>query len=78
MQDEAHPMGGDGLDGLNPLMQQLGRCPFVPQEAEFDILRREGVPVVERQALAQLELVRQPVVALTPRLRQAGGHITPR
>src|SRR5262245_8813427 len=49
MQDKAHPMGIDDLNGLHPFMQQLGRGSLITQEAEFDIVRCEWIAIVEGQ-----------------------------
>ena len=75
MEHETEALGIDDLDRLHPVVQQLGRGALIAEEAEVHILGGEGSPVVEHQALPQLEFVYQPIGALRPGLRQAGGQV---
>ena len=68
-------MGVDDLDGLDPLVQDLGRDAPVAGEAELHVLGRERIAVVEPEPLSQLELVHEPVRTLFPRLGQARAHV---
>ena len=75
VQHEAHAVRVDDLHRLHPLVQELGRGAPVALEAELHVLGREGIAVVEPEALAQLELVHEPVRALLPGLGQARRHV---
>src|SRR2546422_307418 len=55
-------------------LQLLGARAPVALEAELDVLRGHGVTVVELEAAAELELVREPIRTFRPRLRQARAH----
>ncbi len=63
------------LDLPDPRVE-LGRPrSFVPVEAEFHVLGGHRLAVVKLQPAPQLELVREPIRALGPRLRQAIAHL---
>ena len=70
---ETHQRGIDDLDRLEFVLEETGTDPVVALQAELDILSGERVAVVEGHALAQLELIREPVCALTPGCGEAGG-----
>src|SRR5262249_60514015 len=78
VQRKADELWSDDRDRLD-LLSELGRArPLVPLIAELDVLRRERVPVVERHACPEHEVIRQAVLALTPAGGQARGHRTTR
>ena len=64
----------DDLDGLDLLLQFRGPRPFVALKTILDVFGGKGVAVVECDALPQLEIVGQPVLALAPAGREAGRH----
>ncbi len=63
--------GVDDLDFAHPVLEQLGRRALVAVERELHVLRRDGIAVVERDALAEDELVAEPVPGHAPRLGEA-------
>ena len=67
-----------GLHQADACIQFLGPRAFVTLEAEFHVLGGNGFAIVELEAPTQFELVREPVRALRPRLRQAVAHLLPR
>src|SRR5207245_10519160 len=56
-------------------LKLFGSCTFIALEAELHILGRGGITVVELEPAAQLELVREAVRALAPRLGQTRAHL---
>ncbi|OLC00517.1 MAG: hypothetical protein AUH30_02350 [Candidatus Rokubacteria bacterium 13_1_40CM_68_15] len=66
---ETDAVGPDDLDVADLLAHLPGALAAL--EAEFHVLGREGIAVVELQSLAQLELVDALIRAHRPRLREA-------
>ena len=71
LQDELHRVRIDDFDLFHLFMDQRALRPL---EAVFHVFGRERVAVVKLDALAQLELVGELVLALVPRFRQARRH----
>ena len=65
----------DDFDPLHLFLQHRRAGPLVPVEAEFDVLGRQRIAVVECQPRAQLELVGQAVLALLPGFGQRRTHL---
>ena len=58
---KAHAVRVDDLDLPNSVLQRLGRHSAVAFEGELHVVGRHQLAVVETHALAQNELVREPV-----------------
>src|SRR6185503_17146727 len=75
VQHEPHPVLVGNLHGLYSLVKQLARDAPVTLEGKLHIVGREGIAIVKLEALAELELVYEPVRAFPPRLRQTRRHV---
>ncbi len=73
LQVEAHATRIHGLDLAHALLQDLRPRALVPLEGELHVRGRDRLAVVELRALAKDELVREPVLRLRERLREARG-----
>jgi len=71
LEAEAHLVRIDDFHRGDPVPEELGGGAAVALEREFDVVSRHGVAVVERDALAQHELVHEAVLGDQPRLGQA-------
>ena len=71
LQVEAHAAGIDDLDLAHALLEDLHPRALVPLEGELHVRGGDRLAVVELRALAQDELVGEPVLRLGERLRQA-------
>src|SRR6478736_4925542 len=74
---KAHHQGINYLYLRDMLLQDCRRCAPVAVEAEFHVLRRYGVAIVELQSGTQPEFVGLAVRALLPRFREAWAHLLP-
>src|SRR5437870_5180774 len=70
----AHALGVDHLDGGDALPEGGGGRAAVALEGELDVLGGHGFAGVEPDALAQDELVDEPVGRGAPRLGETGRH----
>ena len=74
LEDEAHAQGVDHLDAGDLGLEQPGGGPAVALERELHVLRRHRLAVVELHALAEHELIGEPVLGCGPGLGEARGH----
>src|SRR5687768_244583 len=68
LETKPHPAGRRDLDGGDALLERLVGGAAVALERELDVLGRDRISGVKRGALAQDELVREPVGRDRPRL----------
>src|SRR5439155_1522016 len=77
LEAEANALGIDDLDRGHPGLERGGAATLVALERELHVVGGQRLAVVEPQALAQHELVAEPVLRDRPRLRRdapnAGG-----
>ena len=73
LEPEAHVLRVRRLDRGHLLLQQLLRGAAIALERELHVLRGDRLAVVEQRALAQHELVDQPVLRDRPGLGQAAA-----
>src|SRR5256712_4412269 len=73
LQEEAHAARSHALDLAHALLEDLRPRALVPLEGELRVRGRDRLAVVELRALANDELVREPVLRLRERLREARG-----
>ena len=71
LEAEANAAGIGRLDGGHPVLERFRGGALVPIEGELHVVGGDGLTIVELRALAQDEVVGEPVLGRRPRLGEA-------